>query len=77
MSIERCIEMLLGYFALDRGQRAMLDNGTLVAALSWGMFFYISEKSNQINEKMSGLNSYLNLNGVKDEVHVHHQTGVN
>jgi len=77
MSIERCIEMLLGYFALDRGQRAMLDNGTLVAALSWGMFFYISEKSNQINEKMSGLNSYLNLNGVEDEVHVHHQTGVN
>ena len=55
----------------------MLDNGTLVAALSWGMFFYISEKSNQINEKMSGLNSYLNLNGVEDEVHVHHQTGVN
>ena len=55
----------------------MLDNGTLAAALSCGMFFYISEKSNQINEKMSGLNSYLNLNGVKDVVHVHHQTGVN
>ena len=77
MSIERCIEMLLDYFALARGQRAMLDNGTLAAALSCGMFFYISEKSNQINEKMSGLNSYLNLNGVKDAVHVHHQTGVN
>ena len=64
-------------FCTGKGQRAFLDNGTLAAALSYGMFFYISEKSHQINEKMPCLKSYLNLNSVKDGVHVHHQTGVN